>query len=92
MALSLTMASPIAWEHHYGILLPIFAVLASRIEEPASLAWLAFAYASAATYFQAAQLLAQTPLNPLQSYLLFAGLAALIALHLLRGEPSHRSF
>ena len=27
MALSLTMASPIAWEHHYGILLPVFAVL-----------------------------------------------------------------
>jgi alpha-1,2-mannosyltransferase len=25
--LSLTMASPIAWEHHYGILLPIFAVV-----------------------------------------------------------------
>jgi alpha-1,2-mannosyltransferase len=27
-ALAFTVASPIAWEHHYGILLPIFAVLA----------------------------------------------------------------
>lgn len=27
MGLGLTMASPIAWEHHYGILLPILALL-----------------------------------------------------------------
>ena len=27
MGLGVTMASPIAWEHHYGILLPIFALL-----------------------------------------------------------------
>ena len=26
-ALSFTMASPIAWEHHYGILLPILAAI-----------------------------------------------------------------
>ena len=90
MALSLTMASPIAWEHHYGILLPIFALLAARIARPASLAWLAFAYALAATYIQAAQLLARTPFNPLQSYLLFAGLAVLIALHVSKAEARRR--
>ncbi len=28
-ALAFTIASPIAWEHHYGILVPIFAALAS---------------------------------------------------------------
>ncbi len=27
MAVSCTMASPIAWEHHYGVTLPIFAVM-----------------------------------------------------------------
>jgi alpha-1,2-mannosyltransferase len=81
MGLSLTIASPIAWEHHYGLLLPIFALLAARLCRSASLASLACVYALAATYIQAAQLLAQTPFNPLQSYLLFAGLAVLVALH-----------
>ena len=27
MAVSATVASPIAWEHHYGVLLPVFAVV-----------------------------------------------------------------
>ena len=31
MAVSLTIASPIAWEHHYGILLPIFAIMLPRV-------------------------------------------------------------
>jgi hypothetical protein len=30
MALSVTMASPIAWEHHYGIIFPIFAGCSRR--------------------------------------------------------------
>ena len=38
MALSCTMASPIAWEHHYGILLPIFAVLVVAVAPQTSAA------------------------------------------------------
>ena len=35
MALACTMASPIAWEHHYGILLPIYAlILAALLRNP----------------------------------------------------------
>ena len=34
------MASPIAWEHHYGILLPISRVLVPRSAGRARLAWL----------------------------------------------------
>jgi hypothetical protein len=85
-ALSFTIASPVAWEHHYGILMPMFAVLL-----PALIRWsvlgkwtlpvLAVAYVLSATYFDVAQEVAATPLlTPLQSYL-FAG--ALIVLGLL---------
>src|SRR5262249_27549320 len=51
MALSATIASPIAWEHHYGILLPVFAVLLATA--PASrglLTWLAASYVLTSTF------------------------------------------
>ncbi len=54
MALSCTMASPIAWEHHYGILLPIFAVLVVAVApKPLPLGLLAAAYALASVYIPA---------------------------------------
>jgi alpha-1,2-mannosyltransferase len=82
MALSCTMASPIAWEHHYGILLPIFAVLVVAVApQPSPLALLAAAYALASVYIPATQLLAPTPFNFAQSYLLFAALIVLALLH-----------
>ena len=28
VVVSLTLASPIAWEHHYGVFLPVFAFMA----------------------------------------------------------------
>ena len=35
MAVSCTVASPIAWEHHYGVLFPVFAVvLVERAAQP----------------------------------------------------------
>ena len=78
MALSCTMASPIAWEHHYGILLPIFAVLVVAVEpKPLPLGLLAAAYALASVYIPATMLLAPTPFNFAQSYLLFAALIVL---------------
>jgi len=82
MALSCTMASPIAWEHHYGILLPICAVLVVAVEpKPLPLGLLAAAYALASVYIPATMLLAPTPLNFAQSYLLFAALIVLGLLH-----------
>jgi len=41
MAVACTMASPIAWEHHYGVTLPIYAVmLAACLSDRVRLIWL----------------------------------------------------
>jgi len=84
MGLSCTMASPLAWEHHYGITLPVYAVLlAANIGNSTRLIWLAASYVLLSTYVPATNLLAATPLNILQSTL-FAG--AVILLLLLHGK------
>ena len=86
MALSCTMASPIAWEHHYGILLPIYAIaLVHFIDSRVRLMWLGASYALVSTFIAATNMLASTPLNVLQS----TGLAgAAIVLILLHGRSS----
>ncbi|MFN7941029.1 MAG: glycosyltransferase family 87 protein [Thermoanaerobaculia bacterium] len=86
-----TMASPIAWEHHYGILAPILALLAGRLlHDPtarSSSRWLLlFAYLTTSNYFAFLLRLAPTPLNFLQSYLLFGALATLVILLRLRNS------
>jgi len=85
MAVSATIASPIAWEHHYGILLPVFAVLLAGAPARRGwwLFWLALSYALVSSFIPAANLLAPTVLNVAQSYL-FAG--AVIVLLLLYAE------
>lgn len=90
-ALSFTIASPIAWEYHYGIELPIFAVLLfALLAETRSrrrwglIAMLAAAYVLSANYFPIANRAAQSPFNFVQSYLLLAGLAALWLLYRIR--------
>jgi len=87
-ALSFTIASPIAWEHHYGILPPIFvallfALLAGRTTGRRWGFWvvLAVSYVLAANFFPITNLAAAGPFNFLQSYLLFAGLATLWLLY-----------
>jgi alpha-1,2-mannosyltransferase len=82
IAVSCTLASPITWEHHYGILLPIFAVLvATSIHNRRRLIWLAASYLLASNYIPITKLLAYTPFNFVQSYLLVAGLIVLVLLH-----------
>ncbi len=82
MALSGTMASPIAWEHHYGITLPIFAVLlAGAIGDRRRLVWLAASYVLVSTFLPVTNLLAATPLNIFQSSLLAGALVLLVLLH-----------
>lgn len=83
MVLSLTIASPIAWEHHYGVLLPIMAVLfVSVLGDRARMAWLALCYVFAANLLIAANALAPGALNIAQSYLFAAALGVLALLHL----------
>jgi hypothetical protein len=85
MALSITMASPIAWEHHYGIIFPIFAVLlASVIGHRTRLLLLTVSYVVISNFFPVANLLAPTVFNLMQSYLLFAALVVLALLHTAR--------
>jgi hypothetical protein len=91
-ALAATIASPIAWEHHYGVLLPMFALLLpAALAAPrsgAALAVLAAAFAVAASHVHAQALLTDTPWRVLQSSLLFAALAVLALLVRLRSVPS----
>ena len=93
-------ASPIAWEHHYGVLFPVYAVLLiSLLRSPARLGWLVVSYVLASNYFIATQLLAPTSWNVLQSYLLIAAGILLVLLHLspparatvLAGSPDRRA-
>lgn len=76
-----TLASPIAWEHHYGIMPPAFVALYFAIQKlPRSgfrtLYWLCLATAHmlAAHYLTFTKTFAATPLNFLQSYLFFGAL------------------
>lgn len=88
--LSSTIASPIAWEHHYGVLPAIFAVAI-----PASLRWpvygrwtlpvLAGLFAISAHFLNTMQKAAGHPLlTPAQSYLFAAAVGVLVTLYLLR--------
>jgi hypothetical protein len=77
--LATVMASPIAWEHHYGVLAPIDALLAGevvRTGERRRIALLGLSYLLSANFLAVAQRLAETAWNPLQSYLYLAALIA----------------
>lgn len=86
-ALCSVMASPIAWEHHYGIMMPLFvlalgAILDSQSQDSrrTSLALLAASWVLSANYLAAANLLSDSRLNIFQSYLFFGGILLLIIL------------
>ncbi len=84
--LSVTIASPIAWEHHYGILLPIYAVivpllLSERVFGKWTIAYLISAFFLSSQRLDVTNYFADTRLNVLQSYLFFAGIMMLLALY-----------
>lgn len=82
MAVSITIAAPIAWEHHYGLLLPVYAIAFPALAANRSgLLWLALSYLLVGTFIAAARLLAPTALNVFQSYMLFGSLILLTLLH-----------
>lgn len=84
---TLTLASPIVWEHHYGVMLPILALvfptwLASRGRRWGALALLGTAYFLIATNLSPlANATATGPMNFLQSYQFFGGIVLLTVLH-----------
>jgi len=84
--LAATMSSPVAWEHHYGVLLPIYAATTPVliVRHPFG-RWTGVAiggtYLAAANYFQFTNHAADSWLNPVQSYLLGASLIVWMLLY-----------
>jgi alpha-1,2-mannosyltransferase len=79
MAAVATIVSPIAWEHHYGVFPPIFAVLAPALLDithvrRSAAVLLGTAFVLIAQYLSPVQRLADTVFNPLQSYVFFGAL------------------
>jgi hypothetical protein len=84
MAVTCTMASPIAWEHHYGILLPVFAYLLPQligVRGWVPYVLLGVSYFLCSNYFDFLKATALTPWNLFQSYLLFGAFLLLIFLY-----------
>jgi hypothetical protein len=90
MMLSITLASPIAWEHHYGILLPVFAYAAAAGARWSPLgSWtlvaLGSVYFVCSNYFGVANVPVAGSLGTLaQSYLFLGALTMLLYLYRLR--------
>ncbi len=90
--LTATLASPIAWEHHYGILLPIYALALPYIlkeqQNSRLLAWFGLSYALTSSFIPAAMKAASlTGLNLIQSYLYFGALILLVILYRIKPLP-----
>jgi hypothetical protein len=87
-----TVTSPIAWEHHYGILLPIYALLIPSLYRQAAgrlvLVLLGLSYVLTSNFFPLVNRLAATPFNFLQSYLLAGALVVLALLFAARARPA----
>lgn len=87
--LSFTIASPIAWEHHYGLLPPILALavpatLAAGKRLPLGAPVLVVVLLLCSNFYQFTDRLATSRLNVVQSYLFFGALLLLVHLYRLR--------
>ena len=83
MAVSVTLAAPVAWEHHYGVTLPVFAAAFAGIRWNSwRLICIIASYALISNSYPAANMLANTVLNPLQSYTLAGGMLLLVLLYI----------
>jgi hypothetical protein len=83
MMLCATIASPIAWEQHYGILLPIFILLSPfMIHYCKNKKWkllvFGLAFVGSSQFFIVTLKLANSYFNIFQSYLLFSALIILL--------------
>lgn len=90
-SLSVTMASPVCWEHHYTVLLPLFAVALPAAVGCANqrqwrLSAIIGSYMLCSNFWLLANRLAPTRWNPLQSYILLGALLFLATLYVLRHD------
>jgi alpha-1,2-mannosyltransferase len=81
------VGSPVAWEHHYGILLPVYGVaLRYFLDQPSGprrvlrLACLAVSWILVSNFIPFANLLTGTPFSAMQAYLFFGALLLLALL------------
>lgn len=86
ICITATIASPVAWEHHYGITLGIYAFLFPPLLKTQNLSkpllYLGISYMLSSQYFPIINRLTyNTLLNLLQSYLFFGGLMLLAYLY-----------
>jgi hypothetical protein len=93
---TLTIASPVAWIHHYAVLLPLFALVLPRVAESVAsrraLAWmLAGSFLLVSNTYRVTNRFAETPWSFLQSYVFFGGLLFLALLYRLRGLAARAS-
>lgn len=85
------IATPMAWEHHYGVMLPIFVWFWFAVYRQGSgtVLWLAAAWVLIADFLSPFNFLAAIPVaNVLQSYMYFGALLLLGLL--LRSDPAPR--
>ncbi len=94
MGLGATLASPIAWEHHYGILFPVFVCTWLILwfgNTPLKNTWIKITfvvlYLIAANIFPFAKFVAGGYFNVLQSYLLIAASGMFVILWLIKHLP-----
>jgi hypothetical protein len=85
VAMIATMASPIAWNHHYGIILPLFLIYAFELvnassRPPMQLFFLATAWFFCANDLRILNLTAETWANPLQAHVFIGALIFLCLL------------
>ena len=91
--LTCVMASPVAWDHHYGILLPFYGVmLPALLRRPVfgkmTLPLIGMCYVMTSTYFGIAQHTASSAWNVLQSYVFLGGVLVLVLLYRLRSAQA----
>jgi len=91
-----TLASPTVWTHHYGVMLPLFAIAlpavlsldaATRVK---ALVGLTLCYAFISNNFRVLNRLSETHFNFLQSTVYFAGLGFLAILIWVRSRTDQR--
>ena len=90
---SVTLASPVAWTHHYAVFLPLFALalpacLAAGVQRRGLLFALAVSFLLIANTYRVVNRLADTPWGFLQSYVFFGGLLFLALLYRLRATAA----
>jgi len=93
-ALSFTMASPIAWVHHYGILPAIYIAAfyaISRMTDHKAMVFLAISYLLTSNYVMLADALNGSVFNIGDSYLYFGALILLGTLYYLQRRNIERS-